>query len=219
MVAMLVGASVESGRGRELCALSKMLVLALSARPIRVRRDRGFRIAASSFSSEATTSPPQHISSDTSTPSPAVQPSHTFAPRRQPRRIAYHVGVDVGRRPGRRSFLRTPPPLFDAATHESAIRREKMLTNISQGRAALVALRRSGGGAGPLGRSFYKGGFEPKMTRREAALILEMPYVARAPSLSSVTCHARTRQLTDLSAANEASRKNSYARSTDHSCC
>ncbi|KAL5114036.1 hypothetical protein ACEQ8H_008092 [Pleosporales sp. CAS-2024a] len=44
------------------------------------------------------------------------------------------------------------------------------------GRAALVALRRSGGGAGPLGRSYYKGGFEPKMTRREAALILEMPY-------------------------------------------
>ncbi|OAL43439.1 hypothetical protein IQ07DRAFT_593009 [Pyrenochaeta sp. DS3sAY3a] len=43
------------------------------------------------------------------------------------------------------------------------------------GRAALVALRRSGGGAGALGRSYYKGGFEPKMTRREAALILEMP--------------------------------------------
>ncbi|KAF2824603.1 hypothetical protein CC86DRAFT_295912, partial [Ophiobolus disseminans] len=43
------------------------------------------------------------------------------------------------------------------------------------GRAALVALRRSGGGAGALGRGFYKGGFEPKMTRREAALILEMP--------------------------------------------
>jgi DnaJ family protein C protein 19 len=45
------------------------------------------------------------------------------------------------------------------------------------GRAALVALRRSGGGAGALGRGYYKGGFEPKMTRREAALILEMPYV------------------------------------------
>ncbi|CAA9958893.1 hypothetical protein CFE70_002412 [Pyrenophora teres f. teres 0-1] len=42
------------------------------------------------------------------------------------------------------------------------------------GRAALVALRRSGGGAA-LGRGYYKGGFEPKMTRREAALILEMP--------------------------------------------
>jgi hypothetical protein len=46
-----------------------------------------------------------------------------------------------------------------------------------QGRAGLVALRRSGGGAGALGRGFYKGGFEPKMTRKEAALILEMPYV------------------------------------------
>ncbi|KAF1979285.1 hypothetical protein BU23DRAFT_497309 [Bimuria novae-zelandiae CBS 107.79] len=43
------------------------------------------------------------------------------------------------------------------------------------GRAGLVALRRSGGAAGALGRSYYKGGFEPKMTRREAALILEMP--------------------------------------------
>ena len=45
------------------------------------------------------------------------------------------------------------------------------------GRAAFVALRRSkgGAGAGVLGRSYYKGGFEPKMTRREAALILEMP--------------------------------------------
>jgi DnaJ family protein C protein 19 len=45
------------------------------------------------------------------------------------------------------------------------------------GRAALVAVRRSRGtaGGGMLGRSFYKGGFEPKMTRREASLILEMP--------------------------------------------
>jgi DnaJ family protein C protein 19 len=57
------------------------------------------------------------------------------------------------------------------------------LTHI-QGRAALVALRRSGGGGGPLGRSFYKGGFEPKMTRREAALILEMPCVHFPPSIS-----------------------------------
>jgi DnaJ family protein C protein 19 len=43
-------------------------------------------------------------------------------------------------------------------------------------------MRRSGGGAGALGRSYYKGGFEPKMTRREAALILEMPYVASLPT-------------------------------------
>ncbi|KAJ4319542.1 mitochondrial import inner membrane translocase subunit TIM14 [Neodidymelliopsis sp. IMI 364377] len=43
------------------------------------------------------------------------------------------------------------------------------------GRAALVAIRKNGVGGSALGRSFYKGGFEPKMTRREAALILEMP--------------------------------------------
>ncbi|KIW01109.1 mitochondrial import inner membrane translocase subunit tim14 [Verruconis gallopava] len=43
------------------------------------------------------------------------------------------------------------------------------------GRAGLVALRQSRGAAGALGRSFYKGGFEPTMNRREAALILEVP--------------------------------------------
>lgn len=67
--------------------------------------------------------------------------------------------------------------LGDCGTHIGII-----LTSYHQGRAAVVALRRSGGGAGPLGRSFYKGGFEPKMTRREAALILEMPYVLCFPS-------------------------------------
>lgn len=29
-----------------------------------------------------------------------------------------------------------------------------------------------------MGKAFYKGGFEPKMTRREAALILETSYAA-----------------------------------------
>ncbi|EKG17099.1 Heat shock protein DnaJ [Macrophomina phaseolina MS6] len=43
------------------------------------------------------------------------------------------------------------------------------------GRAGLVALRRARGGTNALGRAFYKGGFEPKMNRREAALILELP--------------------------------------------
>ncbi|KAF2834488.1 hypothetical protein M501DRAFT_1009623 [Patellaria atrata CBS 101060] len=42
------------------------------------------------------------------------------------------------------------------------------------GRAGLVAYRRSRGTAGALGRSFYKGGFEPRINRREAALILEI---------------------------------------------
>jgi len=44
----------------------------------------------------------------------------------------------------------------------------------SQGRAGLVAWRRSRGGVGALGKAFYKGGFEPRMTKREAALILSL---------------------------------------------
>ncbi|KAI9645803.1 mitochondrial import inner membrane translocase subunit TIM14 [Ciborinia camelliae] len=43
------------------------------------------------------------------------------------------------------------------------------------GRAGLVAFRRSRGEAvGALGKAFYKGGFEPKMNRKEAALILQL---------------------------------------------
>ncbi|KAL5604530.1 hypothetical protein BROUX41_002485 [Berkeleyomyces rouxiae] len=42
------------------------------------------------------------------------------------------------------------------------------------GRAGLVAWRRSRGGVGALGQAFYKGGFEPKMTKREASLILSL---------------------------------------------
>ncbi|MCJ1256437.1 Mitochondrial import inner membrane translocase subunit tim14 [Lignoscripta atroalba] len=45
------------------------------------------------------------------------------------------------------------------------------------GRAGLVAMRKYRGGvagAGALGKAFYKGGFEPRMNRREAALILQL---------------------------------------------
>ncbi|KAI9727775.1 MAG: mitochondrial import inner membrane translocase subunit TIM14 [Cirrosporium novae-zelandiae] len=42
------------------------------------------------------------------------------------------------------------------------------------GRAGLIAIRRSRGGASALGKSFYKGGFDPKINRREAALILQL---------------------------------------------
>ncbi|KAI9803665.1 MAG: mitochondrial import inner membrane translocase subunit TIM14 [Piccolia ochrophora] len=42
------------------------------------------------------------------------------------------------------------------------------------GRAGLVAMRRYKGGAATLGKSFYKGGFEPRMNRREASLILQL---------------------------------------------
>jgi len=41
----------------------------------------------------------------------------------------------------------------------------------------MVAMRKWRGGTGVLARGYYKGGFESKMNRREAALILEMPYV------------------------------------------
>ena len=50
---------------------------------------------------------------------------------------------------------------------------------MEQGRAGLVAFRRyhGAGGTNALGRPFYKGGFEPRMNRREATLILELSYV------------------------------------------
>ncbi|KAI9775922.1 MAG: mitochondrial import inner membrane translocase subunit TIM14 [Geoglossum umbratile] len=44
------------------------------------------------------------------------------------------------------------------------------------GRAGLVAMRRYRGTAGALGRAFYKGGFESRMNKREAALILQLRY-------------------------------------------
>ncbi|GAD99770.1 mitochondrial DnaJ chaperone (Tim14), putative [Paecilomyces variotii No. 5] len=42
------------------------------------------------------------------------------------------------------------------------------------GRAGLVAFRRYRGGVSATGKAFYKGGFEPRMTRREASLILSL---------------------------------------------
>ena len=44
------------------------------------------------------------------------------------------------------------------------------------GRAGLVAFRRwkNPDAVNAIGKAFYKGGFEPKMTRKEAALILEL---------------------------------------------
>ncbi|KAJ5184943.1 hypothetical protein N7491_007187 [Penicillium cf. griseofulvum] len=42
------------------------------------------------------------------------------------------------------------------------------------GRAGLVAYRRSKGGLNAAGKAFYKGGFEPRMNRREASLILQL---------------------------------------------
>ncbi|MCJ1329599.1 mitochondrial import inner membrane translocase subunit TIM14 [Thelotrema lepadinum] len=56
------------------------------------------------------------------------------------------------------------------------------------GRAGLVALRKSRGGVGAVG-SFFKGGFEPKMNRREAALILQLS--ERSLSKEKIRAHHR----------------------------
>jgi DnaJ family protein C protein 19 len=36
-----------------------------------------------------------------------------------------------------------------------------------------------------MGKAFYKGGFEPKMTKKEASLILSLKYVLLAPDMIS----------------------------------
>lgn len=80
----------------------------------------------------------------------------------------YQNGFSNGnrRRHRRRRLLRTPIP--------SSILTFVSTNARSQGRAGLVALRRARGGTDSLGRAFYKGGFEAKMNRREASLILQM---------------------------------------------
>jgi DnaJ homolog subfamily C member 19 len=62
--------------------------------------------------------------------------------------------------------------------HAPLARRIALIEHI-KGRAGLLAMRRyRGGAAGALGKAYYKGGFEPKMNRREAALILQLKSVA-----------------------------------------
>ncbi|KAJ5094568.1 mitochondrial import inner membrane translocase subunit TIM14 [Penicillium angulare] len=53
------------------------------------------------------------------------------------------------------------------------------------GRAGLVAYRRSQGAVNAAGKAFYKGGFEQRMNRREASLILELPYVPPIPTFDA----------------------------------
>lgn len=53
--------------------------------------------------------------------------------------------------------------------------------NDAQGRAGLVAFTKYRGGVagvGVLAKAYYKGGFEPRMNRREASLILQLKYDA-----------------------------------------
>ncbi|KAK3900110.1 putative mitochondrial DnaJ chaperone [Staphylotrichum tortipilum] len=82
--------------------------------------------------------------------------------------------------------LRQPTTATNAAAthpHELPLRLKKMsaiaigagvAVAAFLGRAGLVAWRRSRGGVGALGKAFYKGGFEPRMNKREASLILSL---------------------------------------------
>lgn len=70
-----------------------------------------------------------------------------------------------------------PPPPFWSVPLPSRSTHPPATTNADahlQGRAGLVAWRRSRGGVGAMGKAFYKGGFEPKMNKKEASLILSL---------------------------------------------
>ncbi|AEO57614.1 hypothetical protein MYCTH_2303965 [Thermothelomyces thermophilus ATCC 42464] len=72
-----------------------------------------------------------------------------------------------------------PQSSYNPSNHSKAKRSARkanhsLFSSAKQGRAGLVAWRRSRGGVGALGKAFYKGGFEPRMTKREAALILSL---------------------------------------------
>jgi len=94
-------------------------------------------------------------------------------------------GLNNRNRPRHRRsrFLRKDP-----STTLYFIRESHLTKSSSQGRAGLVALRRYRGGVNALGRAYYKGGFEPRMNRREAALILELPcgFPSTRPSFTNM---------------------------------
>lgn len=76
------------------------------------------------------------------------------------------ISTCMGNRHRCRSFLRKSPSSFDSSAFTNKL--------CSQGRAATIAWRRSRGGVGAMGQAFYKGGFEPRMNRKEASLILSL---------------------------------------------
>lgn len=70
-------------------------------------------------------------------------------------------------------LVRQPPPTTQHSVQKQGGQKRTCLTPL-QGRAGLVAWRRSRGGVGAMGKAFYNGGFEPKMTKKEATLILSL---------------------------------------------
>ena len=87
-----------------------------------------------------------------------------------------------------------------------------LTSRIFQGRAGLVAFRRyrGAGGVNVLGRPFYKGGFEPRMNRREATLILELSYVKwiRRSIISTANKRLMIRHCRERTLTKEKIRKN-----------
>ena len=65
------------------------------------------------------------------------------------------------------------------------------------------------GAVGALGKAYFKGGFEPKMNRREAALILQLKFVQSHPyiSLCLFPCEAK-HESSERSLSKEKIRKN-----------
>lgn len=122
----------------------------------------------------------------TRTTSPESDPSRrhpsTSSSRHSPPHLAHHVCCCLGCWYCGRRLLRK--------TKLSRAPSGCPMTNTTQGRAGLIAWRRSRGGVGAMGKAFYKGGFEPKMNSKEASLILSLKCVL-------ASSHALpTRQLT-----------------------
>lgn len=90
----------------------------------------------------------------------------------------------------------------------------------------MIAWRRSRGGVGAMGQAFYKGGFEPRMSRKEASLILSLKSVILpiSPSLSLTfymrgTCVAPPVRNADATVVSEPSPERRSGRHTAPSCC
>lgn len=119
-------------------------------------------------------------------PSQAVQhpqaPQQTQQPQKSGITMIGAIGLGVG--VAATAFVVCSLPLLFFMSRQSYHSRRLfnldflLITRLIQARAFMV----SRGRVGALGRSFYKGGFEQKMNRKEAALILELPYVLRTHS-------------------------------------
>jgi hypothetical protein len=116
-------------------------------------------------------------------------------PTSSPRRIALHPRNSLNSQhqpwhqfsqsvPALRSPLSWYAGLHTHVLLLPGVRSETNWIALLKGRAGVVAWRRSRGGVGALGKAFYKGGFEPRMNKREASLILSLKYVLLIAALA-----------------------------------